>query len=455
MPDKNQLYYGDNLEVLRDYIKDESVDLVYLDPPFNSRADYSLLFKEKDGTQSTSQMTAFEDTWEWNIDSEHAYQEVVEGGGRVAEAMRAFRTFLGNSDMMAYLSMMAPRLMELRRVLKPTGSIYLHCDPTASHYLKILMDGIFGPQFFRSEVIWKRTSAHSGSKRWGPVHDVILFWSKADSYVWNNVFQAYSDKYLDDFYRFTDDGGRYRIGDLTGAGTRTGESGQAWRDVDPTDSGRHWAVPNKTVVKLFGDVSARWTVQQKLDALDEAGLISWPKKGKIPGFKRYLNEDAGVSIVDVITDIDPIAAQSAERLGYPTQKPEALLERIIKASSNEGDVVLDPFCGCGTAVVAAQTLNRRWIGIDVTHLAIGLIKQRLFDKFGESVKGTYEIHGEPTDLAGARKLAEDDKFQFEAWALSLLGARLKEGRIEEWKSPGIPQTAQSQKLETCCYQRHR
>ena len=355
MPDKNQLYYGDNLEVLRDYIKDESVDLVYLDPPFNSRADYSLLFKEKDGTQSTSQMTAFEDTWEWNIDSEHAYQEVVEGGGRVAEAMRAFRTFLGNSDMMAYLSMMAPRLMELRRVLKPTGSIYLHCDPTASHYLKILMDGIFGPQFFRSEVIWKRTSAHSGSKRWGPVHDVILFWSKADSYVWNNVFQAYSDKYLDDFYRFTDDGGRYRIGDLTGAGTRTGESGQAWRDVDPTDSGRHWAVPNKTVVKLFGDVSARWTVQQKLDALDEAGLISWPKKGKIPGFKRYLNEDAGVSIVDVITDIDPIAAQSAERLGYPTQKPEALLERIIKASSNEGDVVLDPFCGCGTAVVAAQT----------------------------------------------------------------------------------------------------
>jgi DNA modification methylase len=433
---KNQLYYGDNLSVLRDYIADESVDLVYLDPPFNSRADYNVLFAEKDGTRSSSQITAFEDTWEWNLDAEHAFQSVVEGGGRVAEAMRAFRTFLGNSDMMAYLAMMAPRLMELKRVLKPTGSIYLHCDPTASHYLKMLMDGIFGPQFFRSEVIWKRTSAHSGSKRWGPVHDVILFWSKSDTYVWNNVFQAYSENYLDNFYRFTDEAGRFRIGDLTGAGTRTGESGQPWRNVNPTENGRHWAVPNRTVAKLFGTEATSWTVQQKLDALDKVGLICWPKKGRMPGFKRYLNQDAGVPIVDVVNDIDPIAAQSAERLGYPTQKPEALLERIIKASSNEGDVVLDPFCGCGTAVAAAQSLNRRWIGIDITHLAVGLIKKRLHDKFGEAIKGTYEIHGEPTDLAGARKLAEDDKFQFEAWALSLVGAR-PAGQVRRGADKGI------------------
>lgn len=179
---KNQLYYGDNLTVLRDYVKDESVDLIYLDPPFNSRADYNVLFAEKDGTRSSSQITAFEDTWEWNLDAERAYQEVVEGGGQVADAMRAFRTFLGHSDMMAYLAMMAPRLIELKRVLKATGSIYLHCDPTASHYLKMLMDAVFGVEAFRSEIIWKRTNTHSDAKRWSPVSDTI-FYAGGDSNV--------------------------------------------------------------------------------------------------------------------------------------------------------------------------------------------------------------------------------------------------------------------------------
>lgn len=351
---ENTLYYGDNLEIMRRYIADESVDLVYLDPPFNSNANYNVLFAEKDGSKAASQIEAFEDTWHWDAKGEEVYAEIVTAGGKTADCLQAFRTFLGPCDMLAYLVMMAPRLVELRRVLKPTGSIYLHCDPTASHYLKMLMDAVFGGTNFKNDISWKRTSAHSGSKRWGPVHDVILFYSKSATFVWNPVYQDYDEDYIERFYRFSDEQGRFRIGDLTGAGTRTGESGQSWRAVNPTDAGRHWAVPNKVLVERFGSKCKQWTVQQKLDALDEQGLIHWPPKGKVPGFKRYINEDIGVPIIDVVTDINPIGAQAAERLGYPTQKPVELLERIIQASSNEGDVVLDPFCGCGTTVHAAQ-----------------------------------------------------------------------------------------------------
>jgi adenine specific DNA methylase Mod len=246
----NTLYYGDNLNVLRLHIPDESIDLIYLDPPFNSNATYNVLFSEQDGSRSAAQIEAFTDTWRWDQAAAEAFREVVEGGGDVSRALQAFRTFLGDSNMLAYLSMMAPRLVEMRRVLKPTGSIYLHCDPTASHYLKMLMDAVFGAMSFRSEIIWKRTSAHSGSKRWGPVHDVILFYSKSNNYVWNEVYQKYSNDYLESFYKFSDAKGRFRIGDLTGAGTRTGESGQAWRGVNPTAVGRHWAVPNKAVMRL-------------------------------------------------------------------------------------------------------------------------------------------------------------------------------------------------------------
>jgi adenine specific DNA methylase Mod len=268
MPDKNQLYYGDNLTVLRDYIRDESVDLIYLDPPFNSRADYNVLFAEKDGTRSSSQITAFEDTWEWNIDAEHAYQSVVEGGGRVAEAMRAFRTFLGTSDMMAYLAMMAPRLMELRRVLKVTGSIYLHCDPTASHYLKILMDGIFGPVNLLNEIVWKRTGAHGSAKRYGPVHDVLLFYRKTDAYIWNNQYLS-QDDYIRERYTYKDDSGRmfYPVS-LVGAGVRHGSSGEQWRGIDVTSTGNHW----------------RYTID-KLEELDAKGDIYWPSKGGKPRLK--------------------------------------------------------------------------------------------------------------------------------------------------------------------------
>jgi DNA modification methylase len=418
--EKNKLYYGDNLEVLQRYVKEESVDLVYLDPPFNSRQDYNVLFAEKDGSQSSSQIHAFEDTWEWNIAAERTLEQIIEKGGRVADALRAFRTFLGGSDMMAYLAMMAPRLVELRRVLKETGSIYLHCDPTASHYLKILMDSIFGPQFFRSEIIWKRTSAHNSAKRWGPVHDVVLFFAKSEQSIWNRVFEDYKEEYLNRFYRHEDEGGRYRLGDLTGAGTRKGESGLPWQGVDPTKAGRHWAVPGPE------DKPENWSelsVQQRLDYLETEGAIQWPKSGGIPRFKRYLRRDRGTSIQDVINDIGPISSHAKERLGYPTQKPEALLERIIKATSNEGDLVLDPFCGCGTTVQVAQRLNRRWIGIDITHLAIGLIKKRLSDTFGPEIRTHYEVVGEPTDYQGAASLAAEDKYQFQWWALGQMGAR--------------------------------
>lgn len=296
----NKLYYGDNLDVLRRYVQDESVDLVYLDPPFNSRQDYNVLFAEKDGTRSASQIMAFEDTWEWNQESSRAYEQIVERGGPVAEVMIAFHTFLRGSDMMAYLAMMAPRLVELHRGLKPTGSIYLHCDPTASHYLKMLMDAIFGPQNFRNEIVWKRTSSHAGAKKCGCVHDIILFYSKEDGFKWNILFQAYDPDYLETFLDTVDnEGNRYKRADLTGAGRSGGESGDPWRGIDVNAKGRHW---------MFG----RATLEQ----LDAEGRIHWPKKaGGVPRLKQYPKDLPGVSLQDVWTDIRPMHNLAAERLG--------------------------------------------------------------------------------------------------------------------------------------------
>jgi DNA modification methylase len=420
----NRLLFGDNLDWLcnREIFPDASIDLVYLDPPFNSNADYNVLFREASGEASQAQFHAFTDTWNW-ADAADTYRQFVDNcrNTTVVDMMQSLFSFLRASPMMAYLAMMAPPLVELHRLLKPTGSLYLHCDPTASHYLRMLLDGTFGQRNFLNEIIWKRTSAHSGSKRWGPVHDVILFYRKSEKFTWNQIFQEYSGEHLESFYRYSDQKGRFGAGDLTGAGTRSGESGQPWRSVNPTEIGRHWAVPNKILSELFGDESGAWTVQEKLDALDEEGLIFWPATGDVPRFKRYLEGQAGVSIVDVITDIKPIGARARERLGYPTQKPLALLQRIIEASSNKGDLVLDPFCGCGTTVHAAQKLGRQWIGIDVTYLAINLIKRRLTDAFGDEVR--YDERGQPTDFGSAKALAELDKWQFQQWALSLIDAR--------------------------------
>ncbi len=419
----NTLYYGDNLDVLRRYIADESVDLVYLDPPFNSNATYNVLFAEQSGEKAASQIRAFEDTWTWDEEAARSYFETVQAGGTVGNALEAFYTLLGDSNMMAYLAMMAPRLVELRRVLKPTGSIYLHCDPTASHYLKLLMDAVFGPVNFRNEVIWKRTHSHGGARRLGPIHDTLLYYSRGAEPTWNELHTPYSDDYIHSFFRFEDeDGRRYRATILTGSGTRRGDSGKPWRGIDPTAIGRHWAVPGYLRPEL--DLPKGATVQDALDALDAKGRVIWPKKkGGSPALKQYLDDMPGVALQDIWTDIPPISAQAAERLGYPTQKPEALLERIILSSSNEGDVVLDPFCGCGTAVAVAHRLKRRWVGIDITHLAINLMKHRLMNAFGESVTAEYDVVGEPVDVEGARQLAHDDPYQFQWWALGLVGAR--------------------------------
>lgn len=403
----NHLFYGDNLSVLRESIRDESVDLIYLDPPFNSNAGYNVLFKAPDGSGSAAQIEAFDDTWHWNDSAESAFADVLRSGNSAAaEMLRAMRGFLGENDMMAYLAMMAARLIELHRVLKPTGSLYLHCDPTASHYLKILLDAVFGKENFRNEVIWKRTSAHSSAKRWGPVHDTILFASKSNDFTWNKITQDYDDVYINAFFTHQDsDGRRWRRADLTGAGVRNGASGLPWKGIDVTAKGRHWAVP-----------------ADQLDALDAQGKIHWPQKeGGVPQRKKYLDELTGMPIQDMIIDIKPVHNIGEERLGYPTQKPVALLERILNASSNPGDVVLDPFCGCGTTVHAAEKLGRQRIGIEVTHLAIGLIEKRLRDAF-PSVQFT--THGVPQDIHAARDLAARGKYhEFEKWALSLIAAQ--------------------------------
>jgi len=422
---RNTLFYGDNLEILREYVPDESVDLIYLDPPFNSNRSYNVLFKDESGKDSESQITAFEDTWHWGEDAQQTYHELVQHApANVSSMISALREFIGANQMMAYLVMMTARLIELHRVLKSTGSIYLHCDPTASHYLKVVMDAIFEIQNFRSEIAWKRTSGHNSAKRWGPIHDTLLYYTKSHGYIWNSVFEQYDESYLETFYRFEDKKGRYRLSDLTGAGIRTGDSGQPWKGVNPSNVQRHWAVPNKILLEMFPDLDLDGlTSQAKLDLLEQEGLIYWPPKGKVPQFKRYYSADKGTPIQDVIGDIDPLGAQAAERLGYPTQKPLALLERIIQASSNDGDVVLDPFCGCGTAVAASQKLNRRWIGIDITHLSIALMKYRLKDMFNLVEKQDYNLIGEPESIDGARQLAQDDRYQFQWWAASLVKAK--------------------------------
>jgi DNA modification methylase len=338
---RNLLFYGDNLDVLSNRIPSASVDLVYLDPPFNSNAGYNVLFATQDGAQAAAQIKAFEDTWRWDQAAAHDYQQTVEAGGPVSQAMQAFHTLLGTSNMLAYLAMMAPRLKQLRRVLKPTGSLYLHCDPTASHYLKLLLDAVFGPTSFRNEIIWKRTGAHGAAKRYAPVHDVILYYAASAAPRWNPTYHPYSEEYLSTKYRYHDDRGQYRLITLFPPGVRHGATGEPWRGIDPTAKGLHWRYP-----------------PSRLEELDAEGMIYWgTRAGNLPQLKRYLDKSEGVPVQDVWTDIDPINSQAAERLGYPTQKPEALLERIIRASSNEGDVVLDPFCGCGTAIAVAQRLK--------------------------------------------------------------------------------------------------
>ena len=407
----NTLYYGDNLDILRRYIAAESIDLVYLDPPFNSNATYNVLFAEQNGSRAASQIKAFEDTWQWDLTAAQAYQEVVEAGGKVSQALQALRTFLGDSNLLAYLAMMAPRLMELCRVLKPTGSIYLHCDPTASHYLKMLMDAVFEARFFRNEIIWKRVytvkgNFGQGSRFFGPNTDAILFYSKTEDSKFTALFTDYSEDYIRKFFRFTEsDGRRYRLISMIGPGGAS-KGNPHYEFLGVT---RYWRYSREKMQELYG-----------------AGMIVQTQPGTVPQRKQYLDAGRGVAVQSLWDDIPALSASSAERLGYPTQKPEALLDRIIQASSNEGDTVLDPFCGCGTAIASAQRLGRRWIGIDITYLAISLIKSRLataWSHYPADQQPPYEVIGEPESLPDAKALAETDPYQFQWWALDFVGAR--------------------------------
>ena len=425
----NVLYYGDNLDILRRYIPDESVDLVYLDPPFNSNRDYNVIFKDESGRKSDAQLLAFEDTWHWGPDAEGQYAyltNTARNQGRVPSTVStiaaALRSGIGENQMMAYLVEMAVRLVELHRVLKPTGSLYLHCDPTASHYLRVLLDAVFDPLNFRSEVTWQRTNVHSDSKEWSAVSDRLLYYVKdaRKSYTWNPPYLPHSDEHIRSKYGSHDPDGRaYTLSDMTSQNPRPNMMYE-WKGHASPAMG--WRYERAT-----------------MERLDAEGRIWYPdSKDKRPRLKRYLDEMPGTLATNVWTDIDPINSQAKERLGYPTQKPLALLERVFAASSNPGDVVLDPFCGCGTALVAAQKLDRRWIGIDVTYLSIAVMRARLKDSFGLA---DVEVIGQPTEVEGARAMLVgtglEGQYQFQWWALDLVGAQPIGGTQKKGADRGI------------------
>ncbi|MGE5585804.1 MAG: DNA methyltransferase [Bacillota bacterium] len=399
----NLLYYGDNLDILRQYIPDESVDLIYLDPPFNSKATYNVLFAEKNGTASAAQVKAFEDTWHWDQQAQATFVEVTHRGPpKLAALLDALYKFLGPNDMMAYLSMMAIRLVELHRVLKSTGSIYMHCDPTASHYLKLVMDAVFGHDKFRNEIVWQRAAPKGHAfTRYPSAHDTLLFYGRSSFTVWNTPYSPHREGYIQSHYAHVEPetGRRFTLGDCLNPNPDRPNLTYEWNGHT-----RVW----------------RWT-RDKMQQLHDQGRLVYTRTG-IPRYKRYLDEMPGTPVTSVWADIPPINSMARERLGYPTQKPEALLERIIAASTNKGDVVLDPFCGCGTTISAAERLKRQWIGIDITHLAIGLIRHRLQSMFGSDLS-EYQVIGEPKDLASAGTLAEEDRYQFQFWALGMVGAR--------------------------------
>ncbi len=350
----NRLYNGDNLAVLRSgEIAPGSIDLVYLDPPFNSKKDYNVIFKEPSGLRPVAQKQAFRDTWEWNVHAMNAFHDTLDSAPTpVVQAMQAFRSMLGENDILAYLSMMAPRLVELHRALKNTGSLYLHCDPTASHYLKLLLDAVFGAANFRNEVIWRYRRWTGSSRRFLKMHDVLLYYAKDHKVVkFNQLFTPYTDASL----------------------------------------------------------ARKQSYHTRIKGEDVYVTSINPK---------------GVAENDV-WEIQLLNSQSLERKrvgGYPTQKPEALLERVIEASSDEGDVVLDPFCGCGTAVSVAQRLKRQWIGIDITRVATDVIQKRLRDEYGDEIKDVYEFIPKPVTAEDARKLS-NEPYLFQWWSLEKVGAQ--------------------------------
>ena len=422
----NRLYYGDCLTVMQEEMRSESVDLIYLDPPFNSNRQYNAIYKDETGRLLPDQVEAFCDMWELDAERERAIRDMpvmMRQNGvddATAEFWRLWMNALRNTQprLLAYLSYMAERLLTMRRILKPTGSLYLHCDPTASHYVKALLDAIFGHGNFRNEIVWQRTFAHGGARRWGPIHDTLLFYTATDNYTWNLTYQEHAPAYLKKSYNRADVHGSFQPVSLTGAGTRQGESGKPWRGVDPTQAGRHWAVPDRGLPSHFErpDGYGDMTVQERLDVLDASGLIYWPPRGVMPRFKRYAEMSPGNPRQDVVTDIPP--ASGDEDMGYDTQKPRALLERIIAASSNPGDVIFDPFCGCATTLEAAHMLGRQWVGIDIAiHAVKRVTRVRLEQRLGLIEGQSFTIEGVPRDVEGARDLWRRDPYHFQKWAV--------------------------------------
>lgn len=412
----NQLFYGDNLEVLRQHIKDESVDLCYIDPPFNSKRNYNQIYNNI-GKEDQAQAQAFIDTWTWDDRANQGLAEIQENyqGKFTAQSIDLISGLvkvLGKGSLLAYLVSMTLRIVEIHRVLKPTGSFYLHCDQSSSHYLKIIIDAIFCSQSgdFKNEIIWKRKTGRGEtnhkSNKFGVSTDTILFYTKSSNNLFNSQFNLNADgysEYIEKSFKFIDENGRrYQADNLASPSPRPNLMYE-YKGYKPPATG--WAIS-----------------REKMEEWDRNGLLHFPKdkNGRIRR-KRFLDDLKGRPIQNLWDDIKPISSQAAERLGYETQKPEALLERIIKASSNEGDVVLDAYCGCGTTVAVAQRLNRRWIGIDITYQSISLILKRLEDSFGKGVLDNIAISGIPRDMESARALAlkQDDRTrkEFEKWAI--------------------------------------
>ena len=429
---ENKLFYGDNFEIMSSRLGRESVDLIYLDPPFNSNKNYNIVYSKAHESPVPEQVQAFSDTWTLDAGREEMARtmpSLMKAYGidsAYVELWRVWTLALKNTqpELLAYLVYMIQRLILMKSVLRPSGSIYFHCDPTASHYLKVMMDGIFGYKNFRNEIIWKRTSSHNRARKWGDIHDVILFYSKSDNYTWNDVKQGYSEEYIAGKYKYEDERGRFRFVDATAPGRRQGASGSVWNGYDPDQGGRHWAVPKNLIDVLSSEGKfVPSGVHEQLDALAGAGLLRFSKgrsdgRGR-PEFKKYLSD--GQNVQDVVTDIMPLNSQSAERIGYPTQKPIELISRIIEASSKPGDVIFDPFCGCGTTLIAAERLNRRWIGCDIAILPINIAQRRLDLEQSSGSDGSYVTIGVPQSVQEAISFSQNSPAQFVHWIIEFVG----------------------------------
>jgi len=427
----NTLIYGDNLEILKSLSVDKDffvqtnggIDLIYIDPPFNSNRNYNMPFEdmlkeidEKD--KYKAQKEAFNDTWS-NIE----YRQELEELRGCVDCIQLYNFLHSNEKVfsfpqMSYLTMMAHRIYYMHKVLKDTGSFYLHCDPTMGHYLKILLDMVFGLKNFRNEITWKRTRVHkSTTKNFPKNSDTIFYYCKSDNFIFNQQYAGLSKEYIKKSYIYDDNDGRGKYLPVVLTGPNVNSNDKEWKGYHPSKKGRSWSVPKVLVNKLVGEEKAKtMSIYERLDLLYENGYIEISKNGT-PKYKRHLelSSEKGTMIDNMWADI--ISCQGNERMGYPTQKPLALLERIIKASSSEGDVVADFFCGCGTTIAAAEQLNRKWLGVDINHLAIAMVEEERIKPIIETKehKTKYKLIGFPKDMASAEKLAKDNKYKFEQW----------------------------------------